>query len=81
MMYDPESYEYDRDMSPMERMHREEMRQALAVERAIHALHDSLPAKSSDIQLFTFAETKQWNLRKNARRSVPGNNDHEADGA
>lgn len=52
-------------------MDRREKWRAEQVEKAIRELHDSLPKHSSDIRLFTFAECKQWGLKKNARRSYP----------
>lgn len=79
--HDAGDFERERQMSPMEKMHRDELKEERRVDRIIHQLHDSLPAKSEDIQLFTFAERKQWGLRVNARRSFPRNNDHEQDGA
>lgn len=85
MYYDQNSdaneYERQRDETPMARMAREQLEAERRADKFIRILHDSLPMKSSDIQLFSFAECRQWNLRKNARRAVPRNNDHEADGA
>ncbi len=72
------SYEHSSDYfeNERERKEREQLEHAQRVDREIHTLHASLPAHSRDIQLFTFAERLQWNLRRNARRSQP-----KADGA
>jgi hypothetical protein len=57
----------------------------LALEKVHHdaivRLHASLPEKSSDLDLFTFAEIKRWGLKHVRKRAKPINNDHEADGA
>jgi hypothetical protein len=73
--YDANEYEHRRDETPMAKMARLELELEQAYHRQIVKLHNSLPARSSDIQLFSFAECRQWNLRKNARRSLPANED------
>ena len=79
---DANAYERERDETPMARMAREQLESEQKADKVIRALHASLPAHSSHIQLFTFTECREWGLRKNARRSVgPANNDHEQDGA
>lgn len=40
-----------------------------AYHREIVKLHKSLPEKSSDLDLFTFAEIKQWGLRHCRKRA------------
>lgn len=53
-------------VSPEEEAAREEQRR---VDRVIHELHDSLPARSSDLLLFTFAEIKAWGLKHCRKRA------------
>lgn len=72
MSYPDDAGEYERlrDETPMAKKDREQKAHEDRVNAEIRKLHASLPAHSSEIQLFTFAECKQWGLRKNARRSV-----------
>jgi hypothetical protein len=85
MYYGPERYEHQGDEGPEAQMAREiaarDERRKAAMEQAIRDLHASLPEKSSDFELFTFAEVKQWGLKHTRKRSRGMNNDHEDDGA
>lgn len=67
--YDANSYEREKNETPMAKMHREQAAQDAKMGRAIHELHDSLPAHSSDLDLFTFAEIKQWGLKHTRKRA------------
>ena len=77
MSYPDDAGEYERlrDETPMAKMAREQKAHEDRVNAEIRKLHTSLPAHSSEIQLFTFAECREWGLRKNARRSFDPNED------
>jgi hypothetical protein len=70
-MLDGDEWQYPHrdDEGPEAKLHRLELELERALHREIVRLHASLPAHSSEISLFSFAECREWGLRKNARRS------------
>lgn len=78
-MFDPESYEYQRDESPLARMHREQAKQEAKDAAVVDRLLASI-GPADNCPLFTFYEMRLWGL-KHCRKRARVNNDHEADGA
>ncbi|MCC2626391.1 MAG: hypothetical protein K0S14_41 [Thermomicrobiales bacterium] len=70
-------YPHREDEGPEARMHRLQLEQEARAHVEIVKLHASLPAKSSDLDLFTFKEMRQWNLKHCRKRA----HDEEDDGA
>jgi hypothetical protein len=68
-------YDHQGDETPMARMFRLQGELEEAYHREIVKLHASLPEKSSDLDLFTFAEIKQWGLKHCRKRARPTEED------
>lgn len=79
--YDPDDWETLKHMTPMERMAREQDARDRRDRAVIAQLLDSLTPDDARLELFTFEERRQWDLKHLRKRARPANNDHEADGA
>ena len=72
-------HHWEYDQSPEANLVRAQMRAYEAEQKrmadAIFSLHHSLPARSSDLQLFTFDEIRMWGLRHTRKRAVEPEDD------